>query len=96
MCNSPASLEVARHCLLMRSREKKNLFFSSLLVYAKTFIFVLVNCLISTNALLSILFSLLCPDEEVSESSLVGTWCPIKVSQTEVAFVRRGWLQHTH
>lgn len=54
--------------------EVENNFFSSLLVQAYTFTSSLVNSLISTFELSSILFSLPC-------EGLMGTWHPVKVNQ---------------
>lgn len=66
MCCIQAFLEVARHCLLMGSRGKKIGFFS-LFVFIQTVTFALVNFLILTHVLFSILYPLPCAAEEVSD-----------------------------
>lgn len=63
LCWSAASWEVAGHCLLTGSREKT--FSSCLLVFMQTFVFALVNCLISTYESFFIVFSFPCPGKRV-------------------------------
>lgn len=60
MCCTPASMEVAEHCLVKEVKNRD--FFFSLLMCAQTFTFALLNCLISSYELFSI-FSLASPAE---------------------------------